>query len=163
MKNIRIIIISIALTTFIGCISCQTRPVSPTAANYEDHQLASEADIAALFDRWNQALQTGDPAKVVALYAEKSILLPTLSNKPRLSASEKEDYFHHFLENRPSARIDMREIEIGPDMAVDSGIYTFTFAKTGEVVTGRYSFTYKWNGSKWLIVSHHSSLMPETK
>ena len=163
MKKFRIIIISIALAAVIGCESHKTIPSPSQSTHYEQCEPTSEAKIAALFDRWNQALQTGDPHKVVALYAEKSILLPTLSNKPRLTPAEKEDYFSHFLEKRPFGRIDLREIEIGNDMAVDSGLYTFTFNKTGEVVSGRYSFTYRWDGSQWLIVSHHSSLMPETE
>jgi uncharacterized protein (TIGR02246 family) len=163
MKKIQIIIISLALTTLVGCAPRQIRTSSPLIAHCEHCKPTVEAEIAALFDRWNQALQTGDIHKVVALYAEKSILLPTMSNKPRLTSAEKEDYFYHFLENRPSARIDLREIEIGCNMAVDSGLYTFTFAKTGETVSGRYSFTYRWDGSRWLIISHHSSLMPETK
>lgn len=163
MKNVRIIIFSIALTALVGCASQQIRTSSPLIAHCEHCKPTSESEIAALFDRWNQALQTGDPGKVAALYAERSTLLPTLSNKPRSTPAGKEDYFRHFLERRPSARIDFREVEIGCDMAVDSGLYTFTFAKTGEVVSGRYTFTYKWDGSQWLIVSHHSSLMPETK
>jgi hypothetical protein len=44
---------------------------------------------------------------------------------------------------------------------VDAGLYTFTFAKTGDEVHGRYSFTYSWDGAQWLITSHHSSVMPE--
>ena len=163
MKKIQVIIISIVLTTLVGCVSHQTRPSSPPITYCEHCKPTSEPEIAALFDRWNQALQTGDPDKVVALYAERSILLPTMSNKPRLTPAEKEEYFIHFIEKRPFARIDLREIEIGCDMAVDSGLYTFTFAKTGETVSGRYSFTYRWDGSQWLIVSHHSSVMPETK
>jgi uncharacterized protein (TIGR02246 family) len=123
----------------------------------------NEQEIAALFDRWNQSLQTGDPHQVVANYAERSILLPTVSNKPRLTVAEKEDYFQHFLEKGPSGKIDQRFIEIDCKSAVDAGLYTFTFAKTGEVVHARYTYTYRWDGSKWLITSHHSSGMPETK
>lgn len=121
----------------------------------------SEPEIAALFDRWNASLQTGDPHKVVANYAQKSILLPTVSNQPRLTPEEKEEYFHHFLENRPSGRIDMRSIEIGCNSAVDAGLYTFHFAKTGATVRARYTYTYRWDGAQWLITSHHSSAMPE--
>ncbi len=61
----------------------------------------------------------------------------------------------------PSGKINMRQIEIGCNMAVDSGLYTFSFAKTGDKVKARYSFTYRWDGRQWLIVSHHSSAMPE--
>ena len=121
---------------------------------------ASDEDIAALFDRWNIALQTGDVHKVAANYAPKSLLLPTVSSRPRLTALDKEDYFHHFLENQPVGRIDSREIEIDCNTAVDAGLYTFTFQKTGASVKARYTFTYKWDGKQWLITSHHSSSVP---
>lgn len=158
----RIVILLIFMAAIGGCASRQTAPCPTSDARHEELRPATEADIAALFDRWNEALQTGDPGRVVALYAEGSILLPTLSDKPRLTPSEKEEYFRHFLEKRPFGRIDMRKIEICGDMAVDSGLYTFTFAKTGEVVSARYSFAYRRDGSRWLIVSHHSSAMPES-
>ncbi|RJQ60849.1 MAG: DUF4440 domain-containing protein [Desulfobacteraceae bacterium] len=145
-----------------GCAADQSIPTTSSAPRTEICKPATESEIAALFDRWNQSLQTGDPSRVVANYAERSILLPTVSNRPRLTPAEKEDYFHHFMENRPSGKIDMRTIEIGCNTAFDAGLYTFTFAKTGAAVSGRYSFTYRWNGSKWLITSHHSSAMPET-
>ena len=61
-------------------------------AKSETCRAVSEKEIAALFDRWNASLKTGEPKKVVANYAPKSILLPTVSNKPRLTAAEKEDY-----------------------------------------------------------------------
>ena len=83
MKKTPIIIVSLALITLIGCSSHQIRPSSPLIKHCEDRSPDSEDEIAALFDLWNQALQTGDARKVVALYAERSILLPTLSNKPR--------------------------------------------------------------------------------
>jgi hypothetical protein len=44
---------------------------------------------------------------------------------------------------------------------MDAGLYTFVFAKTGSKVKARYSYTYRWDGSRWLITSHHSSAMPE--
>jgi uncharacterized protein (TIGR02246 family) len=151
------------VSTLLGCAvlagcaapggGAQTAPTACKDTN--------EQEIAALFERWNQSLQTGDPHQVVANYAEKSLLLPTVSNKPRLTAAEKDDYFQHFLEKRPSGKIDMRFIELGCNSAVDAGLYTFTFATTGEVVHARYTYTYRWDGTRWLITSHHSSGMPE--
>lgn len=120
----------------------------------------TEKEIGGLFDRWNASLQTGSPDRVVANYAQKSILLPTVSNKPRLTAAEKEEYFEHFLEGKPVGTIDSRTIDIGCNSAFDAGLYTFKFAD-GKQVKARYSFTYKWNGKQWLITSHHSSAMPE--
>ena len=39
--------------------------------------------LAAQFDRWNSALQTGDPEIVASLYADDGVLLPTVSNQVR--------------------------------------------------------------------------------
>ena len=157
---------AIAAFALVGCATSNTpslaKTTAPTASTVVC-KATSEAEIAALFDRWNNSLLTGDPHKVVANYAERSILLPTVSNKARLTPAEKEDYFHHFLENKPSGKIDKRFIEIGCNTALDAGLYTFTFAKTGASVSGRYSYTYRWDGQQWLITSHHSSMMPEKK
>ncbi len=120
----------------------------------------TKAEIAALFDRWNRSLRTGDPKKVVANYAPYSVLLPTVSNKARFTPAEKEDYFQHFLERRPDGRIDDRLIEVDCRTASDAGLYTFRFGD-GSMVKARYSFTYKKIGDEWLISSHHSSGMPE--
>jgi len=142
---------------------CTSTPPAATAARTEVCKATSEQEVAALFDRWNQSLQTGDAHKVVANYAPKSVLLATVSNTPRLDAAQKQDYFEHFLENKPFGRIDSRTIEIGCTTAFDAGLYTFTFAKTGAVVKARYTYTYHWDGTQWLITSHHSSVMPEKK
>jgi uncharacterized protein (TIGR02246 family) len=162
MKSLTLIALA-GCAVFAGCASNGGMQPTAQATRTQSCKVTTEKEIASLFDRWNQSLQTGDPHKVVANYAERSILLPTVSNKPRLTPAEKEDYFHHFLEDRPSGKIDLRFVEIGCNSAVDAGLYTFTFAKTGAVVSGRYSYTYRWDGSKWLITSHHSSVMPEKK
>ena len=154
-------VLLMAVVVLSGCASQQGVRTGAQDDFQEICRPATVQEISSLFDRWNRSLMTGDPKKVVSNYSEHSILLPTVSNKPRLTAAEKEDYFHHFLEKRPSGRIDMRFIEIGCNMAVDAGLYTFTFGETGEQVSGRYSFTYRWNGSEWLIIEHHSSVMPE--
>lgn len=152
-----------ALVAITGCASVGDAPSNDRAGKREACKIVTEQEIASLFDRWNDALKTGDPKKVVALYSDKSILLPTLSNKLRLTAAEKEDYFKHFMEDAPVGKIDFRFIDLGCNTAVDAGLYTFNFAKTGSAVSGRYSYTYRWDGSKWLITSHHSSKMPENK
>jgi hypothetical protein len=162
MKKTFLILVAVVVA-LVGCASNQKMTVGASDPCTGICRETSEEEIASLFDRWNRSLMTGKPGKVLANYAERSILLPTMSNQPRLTAAEKEHYFRHFMENHPSGRIDMRFIEINCNTAVDAGLYTFTFARTGEEVSGRYSFTYSWNGSEWLITSHHSSAMPEKK
>ena len=169
MRKISWTTFALACAVLTGCASNSTQPAAVTAVAPPSRAPAqspaickaiTEAEVAALFDRWNQSLKTGRAEKVVQNYAARSILLPTVSNKLRLSAAEKEDYFVHFLENQPVGSIDMRFVDIGCNTALDAGLYTFSFAKTGTKVSGRYSFTYGWDGQQWLITSHHSSVMP---
>jgi uncharacterized protein (TIGR02246 family) len=155
-----ILVSATAVFALAGCALSPSAP-EPASGRTQICKATSEQEIAALFDRWNRSLQTGDPHKVAANYAERSILLPTVSNKPRLTPAEKEDYFHHFLENKPVGKIDSRSIEMGCNTAVDAGLYTFTFGTTGARVKARYTYTYRWDGKQWLITSHHSSAMPE--
>lgn len=86
-------------------------------------------------------------------YAPRSILLRTVSNKPRLTVEEKEDYFRHFLEHKPVGTIDFRFVMIECNTAIDAGLYSFKYAD-GTVVKARYTFAYGWNGDNWLITSH---------
>ncbi|MDL2408259.1 SgcJ/EcaC family oxidoreductase [Rhizobium calliandrae] len=120
----------------------------------------TEQQVAELFDRWNASLGTRDSEKVAANYAENAILLPTLSNTPRLTHEQRIAYFDHFLEKRPQGSIDLRVIRVGCNMATDSGMYTFSFAD-GTKVPARYTYTYEFMDGKWLITAHHSSIMPE--
>ena len=154
--------LALACAVLTGCASTGSQPQASSSPPVQTTCKAiTEPEVAALFERWNQSLKSLRATEVVKNYAARSILLPTVSNKARLSAAEKEDYFVHFLENKPQGRIDMRFVDIGCNTVLDAGLYTFSFAKTGTKVSGRYSFTYGWDGQQWLITSHHSSAMPE--
>lgn len=120
----------------------------------------SKPQVLELFAQWNASLQNGDPQQVAALYADDAILLPTLSAEPRLTTARRIDYFKGFLAKQPAGRLDTQHFTLGCNMASLSGIYTFTFASSGEQVPARYSFTYRLEGERWLISSHHSSLLP---
>ncbi len=122
--------------------------------------IADKKEILGLFDRWNAALQTGDPNQVVREYAPDAILLPTVSNKVRHNHEEIKDYFEHFMAKGPKGKIDEANIRQFGDVAINSGIYTFSFAN-GESVTARYTFVYRQHEGEWKIAEHHSSALPE--
>ena len=121
----------------------------------------SKNDISALFDTWNQALQTGNPKAVAELYEYNAILLPTVSNQVRHNHAEIEDYFVAFCAKGPVGKIDEANVRTFGDIAINSGVYTFTF-QDGSAVTARFTYVYRWNGQDWKIVEHHSSAMPES-
>lgn len=163
MQKIVALSMAAAVLALSGCSTSPSTPADPPLSNapLTNCKVTSQAEIAGLFVRWNKSLISADPQQVLSNYAEDSVLLPTLSNVPRLTPEAKKDYFEHFLAKRPSGQIDSRTIQLGCNSAVDIGLYTFTFAKTGARVHARYTYTYVWDGRQWLISSHHSSGMPE--
>ncbi|MGW1071360.1 SgcJ/EcaC family oxidoreductase [Streptomyces sp. NPDC002537] len=139
---------------------------APPHARTAHHAVAkpSPKRIAALFDRWNAALATRDARAVAALYARDAVLLPTQSPQIRTTHAEIVDYFEHFLEQKPAGTIQERHITVpGPTSAIDTGLYRFTLTdRNGRVskVDARYTFAYGLRGGHWLIVNHHSSVVP---
>ena len=121
----------------------------------------SETVIASLFDDWNSALQSRDPNRVVALYAPDAILLPTVSNQVRHNHQEIKSYFVDFIAKGPSGKIDQSNIRLFDHLAINSGVYTFSFDDQTEV-QARYTFVYRRQGDRWMIIEHHSSKMPES-
>ena len=118
-------------------------------------------DIIQLFSNWNDAIQTGDPDKVTAMYAEDAVLLPTVSNQVRHNHPEIRDYFVSFLAKSPSGEInEANPRQLTDDLVSNTGVYTFTFGD-GAQVMARYSYVYKCIGGEWKIIEHHSSMMPE--
>jgi uncharacterized protein (TIGR02246 family) len=125
----------------------------------------SKAEIAALFDGWNAALGTGDAQKVAARYAPDAVLLPTASPRIRTDHAGIVDYFEHFQLKKPVGEKVQSVINILDwDSAVDAGLYEFhvTDPKTGakSTIEARYTYEYEKRGSRWLIVNHHSSVLP---
>lgn len=122
--------------------------------------MSKQKEIAALFQEWNDALKTLQPPKVVSLYDVDAVLLPTISNRVRHNHEEIIDYFEGFLAKKPVGEIDESNIRVHGNIAINSGVYTFTFAD-GVKVPARFTFVYRWNEERWLIIEHHSSQMPE--
>lgn len=135
-----------------------------TAVAQETGKPVTEQQIAALFTAWNNALATGDAEKVADLYAPDAVLLPTVSNEVRINRPQIVDYFKKFLQSHPSGAIEQEHVKIAdPDTAIDTGIYVFTLHQDGQEtkVRARYTYVYEKIGGKWLILNHHSSVMPE--
>ncbi|MDD2325680.1 MAG: SgcJ/EcaC family oxidoreductase [Alphaproteobacteria bacterium] len=153
-----------SLILAVAVLSVQLVATPAMAAETRTCADVSKKEIAALFDRWNESLQTKDAAKVAANYTTDAVLLPTVSNKPRTTTDGIKDYFEHFLQKSPKGRIDSSTIHIGCNEAFDVGTYTFALTdKDGKTqdVAARYSYIYELRDGKWLITHHHSSAMPE--
>ena len=84
-------------------------------------QPITKAEVRKLFDLWNDALKTGDPATVAKRYGRDGVLLPTLSDVPRTDFDGIKDYFVGFLKKKPVGKILEGEIFIGNNWAQDAG------------------------------------------
>lgn len=135
---------------------------SPLPAS-SDCSPEQEREILALFKQWNDSLEAGNAAKVDANYAPDAVLIPTLSNQIRTTSAERVAYFKdEFLPKTPSGKIDTSYLKCIGDIAINSGLYTFTFGD-GSKAQARYTFVYqKQRDGKWLIIEHHSSKMPQS-
>merc|ERR1719273_144398 len=121
----------------------------------------TEKEVGDLFHLWNNALATGDPAKVAARYAKNAVLLPTVSDTPRTTKEGITNYFVDFLKKKPQGVVTHPNILIKDDICQDAGVYDFTMGFDGSKVTARYTFTYVYEDGEWKIAHHHSSAMPE--
>ena len=121
-----------------------------------------KSQIKALFQKWNKALQTRSTQKVVSLYAEDAILLPTLSARVRHNHEEIGEYFDFFLSLSPRATMQEENIRFFGSIAINSGIYVFTVNQNGveKEIPVRFTFVYQKTDHGWLIVEHHSSALP---
>jgi hypothetical protein len=131
-------------------------------------EMEAKAEVLAAMEKWIEAVTSGGsdaPDRAVALYAPEAVLWATFSPHIRATPEDIRDYFVHFtaLPNLKATVTDPK-IRIYGDMAVNSGGYTFTHDKGGQPasVPARYSFTYVKKGGHWMIVDHHSSVVPES-
>ena len=127
----------------------------------EDIEEASRAQVAAATAEWITTFNTRDPERIAALYAPDGILWGTVSKTIRTTPEEILEYFQESSAKRPKLRMVLGEhhVRLYGDIATSSGYYTSRNPVDGEeVVTPlRFSFTYRREGGRWVIVNHHSS------
>jgi uncharacterized protein (TIGR02246 family) len=163
MPNLKVAIAAVVLSVpFASPQMVDARASSHSVAC----QFITNAQVTALFDRWNNSLATGNPDAVVANYAAGATLLPTVQNGPLIGPAAIRGYFAYFLKQSPRGEIKDRVIHLGCNIAYDIGLYTFTIngdqPDTRKEVKARYTFIYAPEHGRWLIVHHHSSALPES-
>jgi uncharacterized protein (TIGR02246 family) len=140
--------------------SMVTRATQPVSRDRHAMPPPPQVDVDAQFKRWDNALKSRDVAKVLACYSHDAVLLPTVADEPHVGHGAIAEYFKHFLANSPRGTVTERHVQVGWDMAVDMGTYSFVFAD-GRVVVARFTFIYRPRAGEWLITHHHSSVLPE--
>ena len=125
-----------------------------------------------LLQKWVSAIKGGDANQVANLYRDGAMLLGTFSNKERIGRGLILEYFENLLKSPVEVEIvsnhpvfeqiedDDEDDEKGVSCAANSGLYNFV--TEGKTINARFSFVYQKGNDGWKIVSHLSSVMPET-
>ena len=119
-----------------------------------------------LLHKWVSAIKGGDPNQVTDLYRDDGILLGTFSNKQRVGHELILEYFEKLLKSPVDVEIVSEHPHDFEWAAVNSGLYNFV--TNGKTINARFSFVYQADVKNaistdlWKIISHHSSVMPET-
>ncbi|MCC5876066.1 MAG: nuclear transport factor 2 family protein [Candidatus Sumerlaeia bacterium] len=125
--------------------------------------MEKDGDVSRLGELWGQSLEAGDLDRVVALYAEGAIFLPTFY-RIAVERYEVEDYFASLLKSE-GLRVMIDEChvqELAPDLVSLAGLYTFSFLRNDERIElpARFTFLFRKFDSGWKIITHHSSECP---
>lgn len=145
----------LALIAAVLLFGCQTMPSSD----------ATRGEIATATQDWIDAMSSHDAQRVMALYDTQAVLWGTRSPTLRDTPAAVRDYFN-ILSTVPSSYkvvLGEQRIRVYGDIAVNTGTYTFSEVRDGKEIVrpARFSFVYRNQNGRWLIVDHHSSAVPE--
>ncbi|MFA5205353.1 MAG: nuclear transport factor 2 family protein [Lentisphaeria bacterium] len=119
----------------------------------------------AVLNEWMLAVNRGDLERLLALYSETAVLIPTFSNRLLNHPDKIRDYFAT-LGSREELSIALHEktVIVQPlksELCSLSGIYCWRFLLDGELLSFEARFSYVLDlASARPIVQHHSSQIP---
>jgi hypothetical protein len=119
--------------------------------------------LAAVYD-WISAFNEGDVNRIVSLYDDNAVLWGTLASSLITSPAEITAYFERALQGKPAPTVSLVDVYLQSfeSTAIASGSYLLNLTSGGQRLSlrARFTFTYKPIAGAWLIVNHHSSLVP---
>lgn len=118
-----------------------------------------------VLDLWMAAVNDADVEKLLSLYDQSAILIPTFSNRILHSSGQHREYFEK-LGSREELSIALHEntlmVQAVPESKyILSGIYNWRFKVDGELLNFEARFTYLIDlAREHPIIHHHSSQIP---
>ncbi|PTY01033.1 hypothetical protein DB346_15635 [Verrucomicrobia bacterium LW23] len=122
-----------------------------------------EAAVIAAGNNWAKAIATRNPKKIAALYDPGAVLWATFSTTRFDTPGEIHAYFVDLTKRENlKAVFTSHMVRMHGDVAIDTGYYYFSFTENGKTVKlpARYTFAYKRTPKGWVIIEHHSSVVP---
>lgn len=120
-------------------------------------------DVEATTQQWIAAFNRKSATDIVALYAKDAVFFGTTSPILRDTPALVQDYFKN-IGNAGDSTISMGDhrVQVFGNVAINTGFYTRSSTQDGKVVQNpaRFTFVYQLRQGKWVIVEHHSSVLP---
>ncbi len=120
-------------------------------------------EIVKTLSMWTSSFCKDSSDNICALYDKRATLWGTLSPIKRDNLILIKDYFDQLFKFKSrSIEVNESNIRVFGDLAICNGIYTFKWINSGKIITkvARFSFFYTKKEDQWLIVEHHSSVLP---
>jgi len=127
---------------------------------------SAETKVSEAYHQWCTTLSTAkNPQNIVKLYAPDATLLPTFS--PKILSNRTDEITHYFEKllklHQLKCSTDRLIVVMLGDTAVGTGFYTFSYLDEQHHVKktpARFTFVYRKENQQWMIVHHHSSVLP---
>ena len=113
-----------------------------------------------MIETWVEKIRTNDPKQVASLYHNDGLLLGTFSDIERKGYELILDYFENLLKAQVDVEIVRQHKHESDSIITNSGLYNFIV--DGKTVNARFSFVFIKTDNDWKILSHHSSVLPES-
>ena len=113
-----------------------------------------------MLETWVSKIRTNDPKQVVDLYHDDALLLGTFSDKERIGQDLILEYFINLLKSNVNVEIVTQHKHESEFLVTNSGLYNFIV--DGKIINARFSFVFIKTDDDWKILSHHSSVLPES-
>ena len=113
-----------------------------------------------MIETWVEKIRTNDPKQVASLYHNDGLLLGTFSDIERKGYELILDYFENLLKAQVDVEIVTQHKHESDSIITNSGLYNFIV--DGKTVNARFSFVFIKTDNDWKILSHHSSVLPES-
>ena len=113
-----------------------------------------------MLQTWVEKIRTNEPSQVAALYHDDGLLLGTFSDIERKGYDFILKYFENLLKSQVNVEIVTQHKHETDSLVTNSGLYNFIV--DGKTVNARFSFVFIKTADDWKILSHHSSVLPES-
>jgi len=112
-------------------------------------------------ENWVSKIRTNDSKQVASLYHNDGLLLGTFSDIERKGHDLIFEYFENLLKSEVNVEIITQHKHETESLVTNSGFYNFIVE--GKTVNARFSFVLIKTNDDWKILSHHSSVLPESR